>query len=77
MVGSKTARHLTRRNSVLAAAATLGGVILFASSAAAQQAAAPTFAKDVAPILQNKCQECHQPNSIAPMSLITFAEARP
>jgi len=76
MVGSKTARHGMRRHSLLAAA-TLGGVILFASSAAAQQSAAPTFAKDVAPILQNKCQECHQPNSIAPMSLITFAEARP
>jgi hypothetical protein len=36
-----------------------------------------TFSKDVAPILQAKCQECHQPNSIAPMSLITFKEARP
>jgi hypothetical protein len=38
---------------------------------------APTFSKDVAPIFQKKCQECHQPNSIAPMSLITFQEARP
>ena len=36
-----------------------------------------TFSKDVAPILQAKCQECHQPNSIAPMSLITFQETRP
>src|SRR5438132_8575165 len=36
-----------------------------------------TCSKDVAPILQAKCQECHQPNSIAPMSLITFEEARP
>jgi len=36
-----------------------------------------TFSKDVAPILQAKCQECHQPNSIAPMSLITYQEARP
>ena len=68
MIGHKTA---------ILAAATLGSVVLFASSAAAQQATAPTFSKDVAPIFQNKCQECHQPNSIAPMSLITFAEARP
>ncbi len=61
------------------AAATLGGVILFAASAGAQTAPAnaPTFAKDIAPIFQAKCQECHQPNSIAPMSLITFAESRP
>src|SRR6202047_1840721 len=36
-----------------------------------------TFSKDIAPIFQAKCQECHQPNSIAPMSLITFKEARP
>jgi hypothetical protein len=36
-----------------------------------------TFSKDVAPILQAKCQECHQPNSIAPMSLITYKDSRP
>src|SRR4051812_13747614 len=36
-----------------------------------------TFSKDVAPIFQAKCQECHQPNSIAPMSLIGFEDARP
>lgn len=58
---------------------TFGGVILFAASAFAQTAPAnaPTFSKDIAPILQAKCQACHQPNSIAPMSLITFAESRP
>ena len=37
----------------------------------------PTFAKDVAPILQQSCQECHQPNSIAPMSLLTYGDVRP
>ena len=36
---------------------------------------AVTYAKDVAPILQQKCQECHQPNSIAPMSLLTYGDA--
>src|SRR5690242_13946526 len=35
-----------------------------------------TFAKDVAPILQQKCQVCHQPNSIGPMSLVTYDEAK-
>ena len=60
-------------------AASFGGVILFAAAASAQTtpANAPTFSKDIAPIFQAKCQACHQPGSIAPMSLITFAESRP
>ncbi len=36
-----------------------------------------TFSKDVAPIVQAKCRSCHQPNSIAPMSLLTYQDARP
>jgi hypothetical protein len=36
-----------------------------------------TFAKDVAPILQEKCQECHHIGSMAPMSLVTYEETRP
>ena len=35
-----------------------------------------TFTKHVAPILQQKCQVCHQPNSIAPMSLLTYDDAK-
>ncbi len=38
---------------------------------------APTFTKDVAPILQRACQNCHRAGSIAPMSLFTYKEARP
>ena len=38
---------------------------------------APTFSKDVAPILQNHCQECHRPGEAAPMSLLSYQEARP
>ena len=37
----------------------------------------PTFTKDIAPILQKKCQTCHRPDSIAPMSLLTYEEVRP
>src|SRR5580698_9153679 len=36
-----------------------------------------TFAKDVAPIFQEKCQSCHRPGYIAPMSLVTYEESRP
>jgi hypothetical protein len=38
---------------------------------------APTFTKDVSRIFQKKCEACHRPNSIAPMSLVTWEEARP
>jgi len=33
-----------------------------------------TFTKDIAPILQRTCQRCHRPDSIAPMSLITYEQ---
>jgi mono/diheme cytochrome c family protein len=36
-----------------------------------------TFTKEVAPILQQHCQECHRPNAIAPMPLLTYEEVRP
>jgi len=36
-----------------------------------------TFAKDIAPILQEKCQDCHRKGSMAPMSLVTYEETRP
>lgn len=36
-----------------------------------------TFSKDIAPILQRSCQNCHQPDGVAPMSLIDYKSARP
>jgi hypothetical protein len=36
-----------------------------------------TFYKDVLPILQDKCQSCHRPGQIAPISLMTYRETRP
>lgn len=50
----------------------LGG---FASEASAQSEA-PTFSKDVAPILQQKCQSCHRPGAIAPMPLLNYQQVR-
>src|SRR4030095_1832345 len=38
---------------------------------------AVTFNKDVLPILQKNCQTCHRPGEIAPMSFLTYNEARP
>src|SRR5262249_1525173 len=36
-----------------------------------------TFSRDIAPILYNRCAECHRPGEVAPMSLLTYAEVRP
>src|SRR5215510_10907511 len=36
-----------------------------------------TFTKDIAPILQRSCQNCHRPGGIAPMALITYEDVRP
>lgn len=36
-----------------------------------------TFNKDVLPILQKNCQTCHRPGQIAPMSFLTYKDARP
>src|SRR5262245_48167230 len=38
---------------------------------------APTFSKDVAPILYKNCVSCHQPDSMAPMSLLDYKAVRP
>ena len=38
---------------------------------------APTFSKDVAPILYRNCTGCHRPGDIAPMSLLDYKSARP
>ncbi|MFN7916804.1 MAG: cytochrome c [Vicinamibacterales bacterium] len=47
------------------------------SVASAQAGRQVTFSKDVSPIFQAKCQSCHEPGSIGPMSLVTYQDARP
>jgi hypothetical protein len=39
--------------------------------------AAPTFYRDVLPVLEKRCQECHRTGEIAPMPLVTYEESRP
>src|SRR5271163_2995330 len=36
-----------------------------------------TFNKQVLPILQKRCQDCHRPGEAVPMSLMTYQDARP
>ena len=62
----------------MGSALAIGAFLALPGSAFAQQAPAKvTFSKDVAPIFQAKCQSCHEPGSIAPMSLVTYQDARP
>ena len=56
---------------LVAVAAVAAGIHMFAADRAA------TFNKDVLPILQKNCQSCHRPGQIAPMSLVTYDDARP
>src|ERR1700737_13166 len=65
------------RRVAVGACALSATLIVSGVAAAADAAKAPTFTRDIAPIFQDKCEACHRPDSIAPMSLLTFPEARP
>jgi hypothetical protein len=52
-------------------------IALGVAGSAAAADAPPTFSSDVAPILYNNCVVCHRPGEVAPMSLITYQNARP
>jgi hypothetical protein len=73
-------RRMTYRHARNAAIQALALGVALAVPGAARAAEAPaavTFTKDIAPIFQDKCEACHRPDSMAPMSLMTYAEARP
>ena len=57
----------------------LPAAISFAQSSLAPSSSgtAPTFTKDVAPILQRNCQVCHRPGEPGPFSMLTYEETRP
>src|SRR5215475_13628067 len=63
------------RRITLAAAAF--GLVFGVAAVARAADGAPTFSKDVAPIFYKNCAECHRPTMFAPMSLMTYDDARP
>jgi Flp pilus assembly protein TadD len=74
-------RH--RRPALTARTAVIGAGVVFALAGracarapAADLAAAPTFTRDVAPILYRNCAPCHHPEGPGPFSLLTFDDAR-
>src|SRR5947209_7962616 len=57
-----------------------GSLCLFAIAGlamAADTGKPVTFAKDIVPIFQEKCQDCHHKGAMAPMSLVSYEETRP
>src|SRR5205809_7563178 len=70
---TRRARSLVAGTAVVALG--VGRLVLHASPPDAQ--ATVTFARDIAPILQRSCQNCHRPDGVAPMSLVTYEEVRP
>ncbi len=73
----------TRRSTL--AGGTLGGAAVTGAAVAGAalllaftpvQGQEVTYAADIAPIFNEKCVECHRPGSIAPMSLLTYEQAR-
>jgi hypothetical protein len=69
------------RSAALGLSALAVGLAITTAAATAQRAPAVgtqvTFTKDVAPILYRSCIRCHRPEEIAPMSLLTYTDARP
>jgi hypothetical protein len=53
--------------------------IFFSASLFAQapQGPAPTYTKDIAPILQKHCQTCHRPGEAGPFSMLTYEDTKP
>lgn len=71
---------MNSRKSVCAltvAAAVYLALCFAANSSRAYSRRELTFSKDVAPIFYQKCSFCHRPGEIAPMSLLSYKEARP
>jgi hypothetical protein len=69
--------RIGRYGTLTVVGAAVGAIVLAAAGTARAADRTVTFSKDVAPIFQAKCQSCHEPGSIAPMSLMTYKEARP
>ena len=53
------------------------GVLCLGAFAAESPKVSTTFYKDVMPIMQQRCQECHRAGEIGPMPFVTYEQVRP
>jgi hypothetical protein len=74
-MGRRALALLPRWTMLLLPCLVASGLVVRAGSQA-EPATAPTFYRDVLPILQQHCQRCHRPGEIAPMSLTTYDETK-
>src|SRR4030095_8372967 len=66
------------KRACLAVVATLGAAAVSVTGVhAGAPPAAPTFTKDIAPIVYNKCTMCHRAGEVAPMAFMTYEDVRP
>ncbi len=63
--------------SCIAGVVTAGVLLAAPALAAGAEENGATWTRDIAPILERSCQQCHRPESVAPMSLLTYEQARP
>ena len=74
-------KRFCRPDGIVAVATVWATCLVTPGGALAGEAAEPnatvTFTRDVLPILQRSCQKCHRPGTAAPMSLLTYEDARP
>ena len=70
---------MTRTGRTVAVLTVVGALtsVRMSGQSASAPAAAPTYSKDVAPVLYKHCTSCHRAGEIAPMSLMTYSETRP
>jgi Copper type II ascorbate-dependent monooxygenase, C-terminal domain len=76
--------HKDRRAATVVAVVFAAGALVLSAGAWVEASgqkikteSAPTFYKDVVPILQNKCESCHRSGEAAPMALVTYEQIRP
>lgn len=61
---------------VSVAETTVDGCLITAYEPLAEDAPAPTFHKDVAPIIYQRCVQCHRENAAGPFPLTSYAEVK-